>query len=92
MWPQASLPDGPTWMASAFHVGAYVVFGVAVQWAVPELRWGWVVVVGLTAGLANEYAQLWLTNDRAFEVADIVADGVGVLLSLGLWRSRPSVV
>jgi len=50
-------------------------------------RWFLIIAgLGLTYGLAIEFIQRWMNSGRAFELADVLADGIGCVL--GYWLGR----
>lgn len=87
---------GIDWQDKLYHGLAYFVYGLCLQVAVlgwnvriATLRAGLIVcVIGIAYGVSDEIHQSYVPS-RMAEVADAVADAVGVLLSttlLGLTR------
>jgi VanZ family protein len=83
--PSGNVPDGPAWMAVAFHVGTYMLLGVALQRALPHRPVLAIAAVAVALGAGNEALQS-LTHDRTAQLADLVADTFGA--AVGAIASR----
>ncbi|MDZ4746066.1 MAG: VanZ family protein [bacterium] len=90
--PALSPPSlGIEWQDKVFHAIAYFVYGLCVQVAVlgykPSISmshaWIYVVLIGVLFGISDEVHQAYVPS-RMAEVADAVADAIGVLLSTTL--------
>lgn len=89
--PDLSTPDlGFSWQDKIYHAIAYFVYGIAVQLAVVawsrtstpnRLEAVVVVLIGSLYGLSDEIHQTFVIG-RDGSLADLVADVVGVTLSL----------
>ena len=91
--PDLSTPDlGFSWQDKIYHAIAYFVYGIAVQLAVVawsrastpnRLEAVIIVLIGSLYGLSDEIHQTFVVG-RDGSLADLVADVVGVTLSLVL--------
>jgi hypothetical protein len=45
-----------------------------------------IALLGLTYGIAIEFIQRWMNTGRAFEIADVLADGMGCWLAYWLGK------
>jgi VanZ family protein len=83
--PASSLPSTAVAVPDKVAHGALFLLW-AFTWRRSGLRPGHVVLLGLVLAMATEAGQGLLHLGRQAEVADAVADLVGVLLGLGLAR------
>lgn len=90
--PAPQPPDlGLDWQDKIFHTTAFFFYGLCVQFAV--LGWNvsmsnrracvYVLLIGVAYGISDEVHQAYVPS-RMAEVADAIADAVGVVLSTTL--------
>jgi len=92
--PKGNLPKLPFWtdLASpdkAAHALFYGVFAVLLSWLLrPMTKWAylWAFVLATVYGASMEVLQAWMGQGRAFELADMLANGLGALLAIVLLR------
>jgi VanZ family protein len=75
-----------------YHIlGYFVLTGWFVQLYKPSRPRYYLVLVFIILGTVLEFAQLWV-NTRSFDLADIVANGLGVFAAWLLFRGRWAAV
>lgn len=83
--PANRLPDsGLVRYDKVVHGGLFFLWGLA--WRRGGLGTGWVVALGILMALGTELGQAFMGVGRHADVADAVADAVG--LALGAWIAR----
>jgi aminopeptidase YwaD len=88
--PGDYVPDAPIRVADKLvHVGLFAVFGALWLRATPGRR-GAVFVWGLAFAVAIEVLQETLPVGRSGDVFDVLADALGLALTVGFaaWQSR----
>lgn len=84
--PNASPDIVHTVIRKFAHVGEYAVLGVLVGWALPSctLPRAWAgLAIGVGYAITDEVHQLFIPG-RSGEVSDVVIDGLGVAMGVGL--------
>ncbi|MEM8583621.1 MAG: VanZ family protein [Bacteroidota bacterium] len=92
--PKGNLPKMTFWTDlvspdKAAHALFYGVFAVLLSWLlrpmVKRADW-WAFLLATAYGASMEVLQAWMAKGRAFELADMLANGLGALLAIVLLR------
>jgi VanZ family protein len=83
--PGKSIPDAPIMgFDKIVHIGMFI--GWTCLWLLLFPRSTlFIALLGIAFGIFLEFYQQWLPFDRTFDWWDAAADGVGVLVGLGLF-------
>jgi VanZ family protein len=83
--PQVEMPISFEYMDKLLHLGSYAFAMILITLAYPQINRYRSVALLFTYSLLIEIAQLFAIN-RYFEVADLVANLIGILLAIYLMK------
>jgi len=83
--PQVEMPISFEYMDKLLHLGSYALAMILITLAYPQINRYRSVALLFTYSLLIEIAQLFAIN-RYFEVADLVANLIGILLAIYLMK------
>ena len=83
--PQVEMPISFEYMDKLLHLGSYAFAMMLITLAYPQINRYRSVALLFTYGLLIEIAQLFAVN-RYFEVADLAANLIGILLAIYLMK------
>ena len=83
--PQVEMPFSFEYMDKLLHLGSYAFAMMLITLAYPQINRYRSVALLFTYGLLIEIAQLFAVN-RYFEVADLAANLIGILLAIYLMK------
>ena len=84
-WPGKDLPAAPVLgFDKIVHAGMFIGWTTLWLLVFPRSRL-FIVLLGIAFGIFLEFYQQWLPFDRTFDWWDAAADGLGVVLGLGLY-------
>ena len=83
--PQVEMPISFEYMDKLLHLGSYAFAMILITLAYPQINRYRSVALLFTYGLLIEIAQLFAVN-RYFEVADLAANLIGILLAIYLMK------
>jgi len=79
------------WLDKWIHIGLFMVMVFSWSWFV-AMRGGprkstfvQVAIYSLFYGIAMEFFQKYFVPNRSFDIADMLADGIGCVLGLYIW-------
>lgn len=87
--PGSNIPDVKiVGVDKIVHIGMFAALSVSLRFDFPHLRWWHILAIGIIFSFLTEVLQL-LTEDRSFDLYDMVSDAIG--LALGLLVAKPFV-
>lgn len=87
--PGSTIPDVKViGVDKIVHICMFAAWAVALRFDFPHFKWWHIFALGMIFSFLTEVLQL-LTEDRSFDLYDMVSDAIG--LTLGLFVAKPFV-